>query len=122
MLHEKEKAALGCPWDGRKPIWESEKVGSRSDPSRAVRLRCPKCGVSKGSILSDAQESAATKLRMADYPNSKISYQEAAVQVLREDVLAAWNKRPPTKSNKQCQINVHCKKEKVFKGAYYGCK
>lgn len=100
MLHEKEKQALGCPWDGRKPIWESERVGSRSDPSRVVRLRCPKCGVSKGSILSDAQESAATRVWMSSPPEQKTSYAEAAVQVLREDVLAAWNKRPPTKSNK----------------------
>lgn len=92
-LNEKEKAAVGCPWDGRKPVWESERVGLRSDPGRAVRLRCPKCGVSKGTVLSEAEESAASKLRMRDYPHSEISHQEASVQVVRDEVLKAWNKR-----------------------------
>ena len=92
-LNAKEKEALGCPWDGRKPVWESEKVGSRSDPNRAVRLRCPKCGVSKGTVLAEAEESAASKLSMYGYPHSKISYQEASVQVVRDEVLKAWNKR-----------------------------
>ena len=93
MLNEKEKAALGCPWDGRKPIWESEKVGSRSDPSRAVRLRCPKCGASKGSILTENQEIEATRLWMSSPMEQKISYAEAAVQILRDEILKAWNKR-----------------------------
>ena len=93
MLHEKEKQALGCPWDGRKPIWESEKVGSRSDPSRAVRLRCPKCGASKENILSEKREIEATRLWMSSPPEQKISYAEAAVQILRDEILKAWNKR-----------------------------
>lgn len=93
MLHEKEKAALGCPWDGRKPIWESEKVGSRSDPSRAVRLRCPKCGTSKGNILSENQEIEATRLWMSSPLEEKISYAEAAVRILHDEVLKTWNKR-----------------------------
>ena len=93
MLHEKEKQALSCPWDGRKPIWESEKVGSRSDPSRAVRLRCPKCGASKENILSEEREIEATRLWMSSPLEQKISYAEAAVQILRDGILKAWNKR-----------------------------
>ncbi len=93
MLHEKEKAALGCPWDGKKPIWESEKVGSRSDPSRAVRLRCPKCGIFKGNILSENQEIEANRLWMSSPLGQEISYPEAAVRVLHDEILKTWNKR-----------------------------
>lgn len=89
MLGEVEQEAKGCPFDGEKPVWESERAGMRDEPYRIVRLRCPKCGVSKSRVLSDAQESQAGKLSF----DEKLTYPEAAVRVARIEALRAWNTR-----------------------------